>query len=184
MIALPHRSNIPPTPFPYTPRCRRRLRHPDLRSHPRRKRHASAVHQRERRRGPPAGRRAAGQGGRLKTTMGVRLLLRAPILPAACAGLLALALTAAPAHADGAVDRFVGSFVGSGTATVDDEQGGAASAETRDLDVTIRPSEEGGFTNAWITGVREIGRAACRDGGGEYGKLRVDARAYKKKTYT
>lgn len=62
---------------------------------------------------------------------------------------VALTLASAPATADSHLEKFIGAFVGSGAATVD---GGAQ--EQRDLDVTVEPYKDGGFTLKWITVVR------------------------------
>lgn len=55
-------------------------------------------------------------------------------------------LLAGPASAQNELDAFMGAYVGTGIA----ERGGA-DAEKRDLDVTIEPYKNTGFTVRWIT---------------------------------
>lgn len=62
----------------------------------------------------------------------------------------ALALGAGSANAAEGHDQFYGSYVGSGTAERIIEK----ITEQRDLDVTVEPFKNGGFTLKWITVVR------------------------------
>ena len=55
-----------------------------------------------------------------------------------------------PASADDGLARFFGSYVGSGTA----ERSNEKAVEQRDLDVTIQPYKDNGFTLKWITVMR------------------------------
>ena len=54
------------------------------------------------------------------------------------------------AWAQGSVERFLGAYVGSGVA----ERNGGVDTEQRDMDVTLQPYKDGGFTLKWITVVR------------------------------
>lgn len=58
--------------------------------------------------------------------------------------------TFSPALAAGDITRFFGSYVGSGIA----ERTGKDAVEKRDLDVTIQPYKDSGFTLKWITVMR------------------------------
>jgi hypothetical protein len=69
----------------------------------------------------------------------------------AYAAAVVLAVVLAPlhgAHANDAVEKFYGSYVGSGTAEV------GSKTQIRDLDVTIESYKDEGFTLKWITVVR------------------------------
>jgi hypothetical protein len=55
-----------------------------------------------------------------------------------------------PASAADGIARFYGSYVGSGTAERSDDK----AVEQRDLDVTIRPFKDNGFSLKWITVMR------------------------------
>ena len=59
-------------------------------------------------------------------------------------------LLAAPAWAQNSIDRFIGNFVGSGTA----ERRGETTIEQRDLDVSIAAYKRTGFTIKWTTVIR------------------------------
>lgn len=64
---------------------------------------------------------------------------------------LILILLASPALADGLDSKFYGSYVGSGVAENLEEN----TTERRDLDVTIEPYKNDGFTMNWVTVVRD-----------------------------
>ena len=64
----------------------------------------------------------------------------------------ALMLTG-PAAAQEQIERFYGSYVGSGLA----ERTGEVTREERDLDVTVKAYKDDGFTLKWITVVRGAG---------------------------
>lgn len=66
---------------------------------------------------------------------------------------LLLGLTISSAGwAQSGVERFLGSYVGSGVA----ERNGSVESEQRDMDVTLRPYKGDGFTLKWITVVRSV----------------------------
>ena len=78
----------------------------------------------------------------------------------ACTAAVVLALVLAPlhgGHANDAVEKFYGSYVGSGTAEV------GSKTQIRDLDVTIESYKDEGFTLKWITVVRGADGARTGD---------------------
>ena len=78
----------------------------------------------------------------------------------AYAAAVVLAVVLAPlhgAHANDAVEKFYGSYVGSGTAEV------GSKTQIRDLDVTIESYKDEGFTLKWITVVRGADGARTGD---------------------
>lgn len=70
-----------------------------------------------------------------------------------------LALSTGAADAEGDHDKFYGSYVGSGTA----ERVSENITEQRDLDVTVEPFKNSGFTVKWITVVRGADGARVGD---------------------
>lgn len=68
------------------------------------------------------------------------------LLAAACI----LAVGSMAARADENIEKFFGSYVGSGNA----ERLGKTARETRDLDVTVKRFKDDGFTLKWITVIR------------------------------
>ena len=69
----------------------------------------------------------------------------------ALAVLTFLAVASTSVHANEAVEKFFGNYVGSGSALVLDED----RRETRDLDVTVERYRDDGFTLKWITVIRD-----------------------------
>lgn len=69
----------------------------------------------------------------------------------AAAAAVAFLLITGPAWAADPLEPFYGSFVGSGIAAYADESGSGQ----RDLDVTVEPAKNGGFTLKWITVMRD-----------------------------
>ncbi len=62
---------------------------------------------------------------------------------------IAVLLLAVPAYAQSSLDPFMGTYVGSGVGVRDGKPD-----EQRDMDVTIEPYKNGGFTLKWITVIR------------------------------
>lgn len=58
---------------------------------------------------------------------------------------------AGSAHANEAVEKFFGNYVGAGSAVILDK----GHRETRDLDVTVERYKNDGFTLKWITVIRD-----------------------------
>ncbi len=79
-------------------------------------------------------------------------------LLAAFAVLAAISLVPQPSFAEGDIEKFFGSYVGSGVAERDD-----GSSEQRDMDVVISPVRDG-FRLSWITVIRD--EAGNRTGAG------------------
>jgi len=72
-------------------------------------------------------------------------------LLAAAAFFAAGIMLAGGAHADEAVEKFFGNYVGTGSAVIL----GSDRRETRDLDVTVERFKNEGFTLKWITVIRD-----------------------------
>lgn len=83
---------------------------------------------------------------------------RNPVRSALAASVL-LVFAASGAQANELIEKFYGSYVGSGSAQVLD----AGETEERDLDVTIESFKDDGFTLKWITVVRGANGARTSD---------------------
>ncbi|MFQ5973371.1 MAG: hypothetical protein ACE5Q3_13660 [Alphaproteobacteria bacterium] len=68
--------------------------------------------------------------------------------------ILALVL-ASPAGANDAIDAFLGAYVGSGVAELPD-----GTTEIRDMDVSVEPYKDDGFTIRWITVIHKGDRTS------------------------
>lgn len=72
-------------------------------------------------------------------------------LLAASAFLAAGSILSGAAHANEAIEKFFGNYVGAGSAVIS----GTDRRETRDLDVTVERFKNVGFTLKWITVIRD-----------------------------
>lgn len=86
------------------------------------------------------------------------MMSRNPVRSALAASVL-LVFAASGAQANELIEKFYGSYVGSGSAQVLD----AGETEERDLDVTIERFKDDGFTLKWITVVRGANGARTSD---------------------
>lgn len=86
------------------------------------------------------------------------MMSRNPVRSALAASVL-LVFAASGAQANELIEKFYGSYVGSGSAQVLD----AGETEERDLDVTIESFKDDGFTLKWITVVRGANGARTSD---------------------